>query len=101
MELVAPAHHGLADAVFVRGEIEPEASLYAEKILVDAGEVAIVGAHDFVIAHAEGDLAAVGAVRASGGDVLHLPGARLVAIGAAGEGADGTNVNAHAALFAL
>src|SRR4029077_18862285 len=73
----------------------------AEKILVNAGEVTIIRAHDFVIAHAEGDLAAVGAVRASCGDVLHFPRPRFVAIRAAGKRADRANVDAHAALFAL
>src|SRR5260221_618003 len=54
-----------------------------------------------VVAHAERDFAVVGAVRARCGDVLHLPRARLVAIGAAGERADRANVDAHTALFAL
>ncbi len=54
-----------------------------------------------MIAHAQRGLAAVGAVRADGGNVLHFPGARLVAIRAAGERAYGANVDAHAALFAL
>src|SRR4029077_5504653 len=65
------------------------------------GEVAIVRAHDFVIAHAKGDLAAVGAVRAGGGNILHFPRARLVPVRATGERADGANIDAHAALFAF
>src|SRR5882762_7563187 len=100
-ELVALAQERLPDALFVLREIETEAALDAQNIVVDAGEVAIVGAHDFVIAHAQGDLAAVGAVRARCGDVLHLPRACFVSIGAAGERADRANVDAHAALFAL
>src|SRR5260370_30552418 len=40
-------------------------------------------------------------MRANGGNVLHFPWARFVAIGAAGERADRTDVDAHAALFAL
>src|SRR5262245_10178258 len=83
------------------GEIEAEAALHAEKISVDAAEVAIVGANDFVIAYAEGGLAAVRAVRAGGGKVLHFPGPRLVAVGAAGERANRADVNAHPAFFTL
>ena len=41
------------------------------------------------------------AVRADGGDVVHLPGAGLVAIAAAGERADRADVDAHAALLAV
>src|SRR6267142_1165135 len=100
-ELVALAQERLTDALFVLREIETEAAFYEQKIVVNAGKVAIVGAHDFVIAYAERDFAAVGAVRARCGDVLHLPRARLVAIGAAGERAERANVDAHAALFAL
>src|SRR5882762_3257262 len=40
-------------------------------------------------------------MRAHGGDILHFPGARLVAIRAAGESADRANIDAHAALFAV
>ncbi len=54
-----------------------------------------------VVARAERGLAAVGAVRADGADVRHLPGPRLVAINAAGERADRADVDAGAALVAL
>ena len=40
-------------------------------------------------------------MRADGADVLHLPGPRLVAIGAAGQRADRADVDARAALVAL
>ena len=40
-------------------------------------------------------------MRADGGDVVHLPGARLIAIAAAGERANGADVDAHAALLAV
>src|SRR6266478_9457953 len=40
-------------------------------------------------------------MRAHGGDILHLPGARLVAIRAAGKSANRANIDAHAALFAV
>jgi hypothetical protein len=101
VELVAFAEQRLLDAILMRGEIEAEAALYAEEVLIDAGKVAVVGANDFVIADAECGLAAVRAVRANGRDVLHLPGARFVTIAAAGERADGANVDAHAAFFAI
>ena len=54
-----------------------------------------------VVAHAERGLAAVRAVRADGADVVHLPGPRLVAVGAAGERAHRADVDAGAALVAL
>jgi hypothetical protein len=57
----------------------------AEEVAVDAGLVAIVGADDLYsivgLADAEGDFTAVAAVSADGGDVIHLPGAGLVAVG--------------------
>src|SRR5512140_3100288 len=46
-------------------------------------------------------LAFVAAVRADRADVVYLLRPRLVAIGAAGQCADGADVDAHAALFAL
>src|ERR1019366_7830496 len=55
---------------------------------------------DLIVGNGAGGLAAVGAVRAGIPDVGHFPRARLVAIGTAGERADGTDVDAHAALFA-
>ena len=82
-------------------EIESVAALDAEELAVDAGAVAIVAADDLVVAHAERGLAAVRAMRADGADVLHLPGARLIAISAAGERAHGADIDAHAALVAL
>ncbi len=99
------ADQRLGEALGILDEVEAEAALGAEEIAVDAALVAIVGAHDlgaFVgLAHAERDLAAVGAMGADGGDVLHLPGAGLVAIAAAGERAYRADVDAHAALFAV
>src|SRR5262249_36619040 len=82
-------------------KVEPEAALGAKKITVESGEIAIVGAQNFVVADAKGGLAAVGAVRANRRDVLHLPWARLVAIGSAGESADGADIDAHPAFFAF
>src|SRR2546430_6632191 len=54
-----------------------------------------------MIAHAERSLATVRTVRADGWHVLHLPRTRLIAIRAAGERADGANVDAHTAFFAF
>ena len=100
-EFRAATNHGLLDALGMLGEIETEAAFDAEKIFVDAGEVAVVRAHNFVVANTESSFAAVRAVGANGGDVLHFPRARLVAIGAAGKRADRANVDAHAAFFAF
>src|SRR5882672_2328944 len=83
------------------GKIETKAALYAQKILIEAGKVAVVGAQYFVIAHAQGRFAAVRAMCAHGGYIRQLPGPRFVAIGAARESADRTNIDAHAALFAV
>src|SRR5260370_22915743 len=83
------------------GEIETEAAFDAQEVAVDAAHIAVVGAQNLVIAHAERGLAAIRTVRTNGGDILHFPGPRFVAIGAAGKRADRANVNAHAALFAF
>src|SRR4029077_17284934 len=40
-------------------------------------------------------------MRTHGGNVGHFPGTRLVAVGPARERAHGTNIDAHAALFAV
>ena len=99
------ADQRLGEAFGAVDKIEAEAALGAEKVAVDAALVAVVGADDLRavvgLAHAESDLAAVGAMRADGGDVVHLPGAGLVAVAAAGERADGADVDAHAALLAV
>src|SRR5215467_11146094 len=49
-QLVTFANERLANALGMIGKIEAKAALYAEKIFVDAAEIAIVGAKDFVIA---------------------------------------------------
>ncbi len=99
------ADERLREAVGALDEVEAETALGAEKVAVDAALVAIVGANDrgavVGLAHAERNFAAVGAMRADGGDVVHLPGARFVAIAAAGERAHGANIDAHAALLAI
>ncbi len=99
------AQQRLGQAVGMVGKIEGIASLDAEKVAVDAALVAVVAAQDLraVIhaAHAQGGLASVSAVGADGGDVVHLPGAGFVTIGARGERSHRADVNAHAALFAV
>src|SRR5579864_929216 len=100
LERAAFANKRLANALGVRCKVVGIAALDAKKFFVDSGMVAIVGAKDLVVANREGGLAAIRAMRARRAEILHLPGARLIAICAAGERADGADVNAHAALFA-
>ena len=99
------ANQRLGQAVFVIGEIESVAALDAEEIAVDAALVAIVSAHNLHAglgaAHAQSGLASVGAVGAGRADVVHLPGTRLIAISSRSQRAHRTDVDAHAALFAL
>ena len=82
-------------------EIEGVAALDAQELAVDAAAVAVVAADDLVVARAQRRLAAIAAVRADGADVGHLPGTRLVAVRAAGQRADGADIDAGAALVAL
>src|ERR1700674_4151127 len=98
-ELAVATHQRLAHAFGIVGEIETEAPLAAEEFTIYAGRIAIIGAQDFVVAHAQRGLAAIRAVRAGIRNVLHFPWPRLVAVGAAGKRADGTNIDAHAAFF--
>ncbi len=99
------ANERLREAIGALNVVEAKAALGAEKVAVDAAFVAIVGANDLRavirLAHAESDLAAVGAMCADGRNVVHLPGPRLVAVAAAGQRADRANVDAHAALLAV
>ena len=99
------AQQRLGQPVGVVGKVEGVASLDAQEVAVDAALVAVVAAQNLraVIdaAHAQGGLASVAAVGADGGDVVHLPGAGFVTIGARGERADRADVDAHAALFAV
>src|SRR5437016_3754401 len=82
-------------------EVECVAALDAQEFAIDTGVVAVVAADDLVVAHAQGGFASIRAVGADGAHVLHLPGTRLVSIGAAGERTDRADVYAHAALIAL
>ena len=100
-EFAVAANQRLANALGMIREIESEAPLAAEKFAVDPGLIAIVGAQNFVVAHAQRGLAAIRAVRARIADVGHLPRTRLIAIRAAGQRADGTDIDARATFFAI
>ena len=101
LQVAVPANHRRLQALRAVHEIGRVAALDAQELAVDARAVAIVAANDFVVANAQRGLAAIGAMRANGADVLHFPGTRLIAIRAAGERAHRANVDAHAALVAL
>src|SRR5690348_13582402 len=79
------------DAFCMVGEIERIAALDTKKVAVDSALVAVVAAHNFHsgvgAAGPQSCFTAVGAVRTGGSDVLHLPWAGLVAIGARCESA--------------
>src|SRR6266567_3145724 len=83
------------------GEVERVPALYAQKFVVDTAAVAIVAAQDFIVAYAERRLTAIGAMRANGADMLHLPRPRLVPIASAGERPHGANVDASSAFIAF
>src|SRR5579863_8791968 len=104
-QLACFANQRPRQALFMVCEIEGVATLDAKEISVGAALVAIVAAYDFhagvCAPDAQSGLAAITAVRADRTDVLHLPRARFVAVRARGECANRTNVDAHAALFAL
>src|SRR5579859_4839393 len=100
LERAAFAHKRLANALRARGEIVAKTPLDTQKFAVDSRMVAIVGAKDFVVANRERGLAAIRAMRARRAEVFHFPGARLIAIRAAGERADGTDIDTRAAFFA-
>src|SRR5579864_3113447 len=96
LERRAFADQRLANALGVRGEVVAEAALGAQKFAVDSGVVAIVGAKNLVVANRERSLAAVRAMRARRTEIFHFPRPRLIAIRAAGERADGANIDARA-----
>src|SRR5207248_5522 len=105
LQALASANQRTRQALITVCEVEGVTTLDAEEVAVDPALVAIIAAHDlqagFMAAHTQRGLAAVAAVRAGGAHVLHLPRARLVAISARGQCAHRTNINAHAAFFAL
>src|SRR6185312_9769829 len=105
LELAVFADERRCKAFDVVSEVKGVAALVAKEVAVDAGLIAVVAANDFRTfrdgADAERRLAAVAAVGAYGGDVVHLPRACLVAIGAGGQRADRAGIDAHAALFAV
>ena len=87
------------------GEVESIAAFDAQEIAIDTTLVTVVPADNlhsgFGPAHTQGGLAAVSAVGAGGSNVGHLPGPRLVAVGARSQRAHRADVNAHTALFAV
>src|SRR5439155_3476706 len=87
------------------GKIESVTPLDAKEVAVDPALITIVAANDFHAcvgpANTQRGLAAIRAMRAGRADVFHLPRACLVAIRARGQRAYRTNINAHAALFAI
>ena len=99
------AHQRLGQPLGAFDKVEAETALGAEKVAVDAALVAVVGADNLRaivrLPHAQRHLAAVGAMRADGRDVVHLPWPGLVTIAAAGQRAHRANVDAHAALLAV
>src|SRR5579863_9062677 len=95
LERAAFSHKRLANALRVRGEVVAEAALGAQKFAVDSGVVAIVGAKNLVVANRERSLAAVRAMGACRAKIFHFPRSRLIAIRAAGERADGADVDAR------
>src|ERR1051326_6498674 len=99
------ADERLSQPIFVICKIERVAALNTQKIAVDSALVAIVAAHNLhagiSAAHAQRSLAAIAAVRACRGHVVHLPRTRLIAIRARRQRAHRAYVNAHAALFAF
>src|SRR5262245_39072349 len=82
-------------------EVEPVAALDAQELTIDAAAVAIIAAHDLVVANAQGRLAAIRAMRANRANVVHFPRPRLVAIDTAGQRAYRADVDTSAALVAF
>src|SRR4249919_2244526 len=81
-------------------KIESITALNAKEFSVNPGTVPIITANYLVIADGKRRFAAVGAVRANGSHVLHLPRPRLVTVDAAGQRSHGTDVDTHPALVA-
>src|SRR5258708_2006694 len=85
-QFAVASYQRVADTIFVIKEIEGIAALDAEKLAVDSALVAVVAAHNvhagIGAADAQSGLAAVATMSADGADVLHLPWAGLVTIGA-------------------
>src|ERR1700758_279113 len=86
-------------------EIEGISPLHAEEIAIDPTLVPIVSAYDLRARlagpHSQSGFAPIAAVSADRAHVVHLPRPRLVAIRARGERAHRTDVDAHAAFFAV
>ena len=99
------AHQRLRQPIGILHKVEPKPSLRAKEVAIDSALVAVIGTYDFRsvirLPHAQRYLASIAAMRANGGDVIHLPGTGLVAIAAAGQCAHRAYIDAHAALLAI
>src|SRR5208337_5458354 len=99
------ANQWLRQAVLMMRKVESVAPFDAEEIAIDSALVAVVAADDLRTglraADAQRGFTAVPAVSANRAHVIHLPRARLIAIGAGGKRADRADVYAHPALFAV
>src|ERR1700693_4564988 len=86
-------------------EIEGIASLHAKEITINPTLVAIISAYNLRARlagpHSQSGFAPIAAVSADCAHVIHLPGPGLITISSRGERAHGTDVDAHAALFAV
>ncbi len=100
LQLAVLAHQRRLQTLAAVHEIEGIAALDTQELAVDARPVPVVAAYDLAVADPQRGLAAVGAMRADGADVFHLPRPRLVTIRPAGERTHRADVDAHAALVA-
>src|ERR1700745_2616663 len=82
-------------------EIERIAALYAEKLAVDSGAVAIVRADDVAVTDAQCGFTSVRAVGADRAHMLHFPRPRLIRVRSARQCTDGADVDARTALIAF
>src|SRR6266853_5376935 len=86
-------------------EIEGISPLHAKEITVDAALIAIISAYNLRARlagpHSQSGFTAIAAVSADRAHVIHLPRPGLITISPRGERAHRTDVDAHAALFAV
>src|ERR1017187_6682959 len=95
----------MCDAFSRIPEIECVTAFVTEEVTVDSRLVPIIAANNFRPVRSrpnpERRLAAIAAVRANGGNVVHLPRPRLVAIGSAGQRAHRADIDTHPALLTV
>src|ERR1017187_7340665 len=85
----------------MRREIKSKSTLRAKEFAIDAAQVSIIRAQNFIVPDAQRHFASVRAVRAHGRRVSHFPRSRFIAIRPARQRANGANINAHSAFFAF